>query len=36
MLNLRIALFLVSESKNFNQIFDSENDSLEFVCLQLK
>ena len=29
-------LFLVSESRNFNRISDSENDSLEFTCLQLK
>ena len=29
-------LFLVSESENFNRVIDSENDSLEFVCLQLK
>ena len=29
-------LFLVSESEYFNRIYDSENDSLEFVCLQLK
>ena len=29
-------LFLVSESENFNRISDSENDSLEFVWLQLK
>ena len=28
--------FLVSVSENFNQISDSENDSLEFVCLHLK
>ena len=28
--------FLVWESENFNKISDSENDSLEFVCLQLK
>ena len=27
-------LFLVSE--NINRISDSENDSLEFACLQLK
>ena len=26
-------LFLVSESGNFDQISDNENDSLEFVCL---
>ena len=26
----------VSELENFNQISNSENDSLEFVCLQLK
>ena len=29
-------LFLVSESENFNRISDSENNSLEFVCLQVK
>ena len=33
-------LFLVSESilesENFNRSSDSENDSLEFVCLELK
>ena len=29
-------LFLVLELENFNQIFDSGNDSLEFVWLQLK
>ena len=29
-------LFLLSVSENFIQISDSENDSLEFVCLQLK
>ena len=31
-----LELFLVSESENYNQNSDSENDSLEFVCLQLK
>ena len=31
-----LELFLLSESENFNQFSDSENDSLEFVCLQLK
>ena len=31
-----LKVFLVSESENFNQISDSGNDSLEFVCLQLK
>ena len=29
-------LFLVLESENFSRISDSKNDSLEFVCLQLK
>ena len=29
-------LFLVLESENFNRISDSKNDSLKFVCLQLK
>ena len=28
-------LFLVSELQNFNRYSDSENDSLEFVCLLL-
>ena len=28
--------FLVSESENFNRISDSENDSLESVCLHIK
>ena len=29
-------LFLVLESENFSRISDSKNDSLKFVCLQLK